>query len=266
MGLNRYILTSVFFHFTLLSLLTITYHVQKGDVSVFDVKIVEPPEIQPLQSSKQNVTEKAKTETKKKITQAKNYSAPELDKISKPPDTLYGEDIESIQPSDKVEEFRSPSVTEDNKTSSGNEESWASPSGDIKLDPYTFLFDRETIEKFARRTPNDTRGLTFDAPEFKHRGYMRMLKQRIESIWAYPEEAVRQGISGDLYIKFSIKRDGRLGNVELIRTSGYRNLDEAAMKAIRDAQPFWPLPEDWQKDDLVINGHFIYILGETLVM
>lgn len=255
----------------LLILLTMTYPVQKGNVSVFNVKIIEPPEIQPLQPSKQNVTEEVKTETKKNVltkkrTQAKSYSAPELDKTSKPPDTLYGEDIESIQPSDEVEEFRSPSVTEDNKTSSGNEESWASPSEDIKLDPYTFLFDRETVEKFARRTPNDTRGLTFNAPEFKHRGYMRMLKQRIESIWAYPEEAVRQGISGDLYIKFSIKRDGHLGNVELIRTSGYRNLDEAAMKAIRDAQPFWPLPEDWQKDDLVINGHFIYILGETLVM
>ncbi len=88
-----------------------------------------------------------------------------------------------------------------------------------------------------------------------------MLKEKIESIWQYPIEAARRGIYGDLRIRFSITRNGKLGYVRLIRTSGYKELDEAAMKALKDAEPYWPLPEDWQGDSLTITGHFIYSIG-----
>jgi protein TonB len=93
-----------------------------------------------------------------------------------------------------------------------------------------------------------------------------MLKERIEDIWKYPKEAAQKGLSGELYIKFSINKDGRLGETEIVRTSGHRELDEAAMKALKNAEPFWPLPDDWDKDTLEIKGHFIYIFGDTLVM
>ncbi|MBI5408564.1 MAG: energy transducer TonB, partial [Nitrospirae bacterium] len=132
--------------------------------------------------------------------------------------------------------------------------------------PPSSLFDKNTIEKFARKEPRVDRELTFDIPEFKNRGYMRMLKEKIEGIWRYPKEAARLGISGDLFIKFSIKKDGELGEVELLRTSGHKELDEAAVKALKDAEPFWPLPADWKKDDLEINGHFIYIYGRAIIM
>ena len=54
--------------------------------------------------------------------------------------------------------------------------------------------------------------------------------------------------------------------LELVRTSGYRDFDEAAIKALKDGQPYWPLPDDWEKDELEINGHFIYVFGSTYVM
>ena len=132
--------------------------------------------------------------------------------------------------------------------------------------PRSYLFDRKTIEKFARKAPSAGKGLSLDMSEFRHRGYMRMLEGRIEGIWKYPEEAARLGISGDLYMTFSIKRDGSLGEIEIVRTSGYRSLDEAAMKALKDAAPFWPLPDDLDEETLEIRGHFIYIFGKTFVM
>ena len=46
--------------------------------------------------------------------------------------------------------------------------------------------------------------------------------------------------------------------MELVRTSGYRSLDEAAMKALKDVAPYWPLPEDWKEEELTVKGHFIY--------
>lgn len=69
-----------------------------------------------------------------------------------------------------------------------------------------------------------------------------------------------RGIYGDLYIKFTIDKKGKLISLELLRTSGYKMLDDAAIKALKDAEPFWPLPDDWQKDSLTITGHFIYTL------
>ena len=144
----------------------------------------------------------------------------------------------------------------------------ALPSEKVKplLAPPSALFDKNTIENYAKKGTDVDKGLTFEIPGFQHRGYMRMLKEKIESIWRYPKEAARLGMSGDLYIKFSIKKDGKLGEIDLLRTSGYKDLDEAAMKALKDAEPFWPLPADWEKDDLEINGHFIYVYGNAVLM
>ena len=140
----------------------------------------------------------------------------------------------------------------------------SSPSGD-ETDP-SFLFDREVIEKYASNVPRPEKGLTFDTSEFKHRGYMRTLKEKIESIWGYPKDAVRKKMSGDLYIMFTIKKNGKLSDVEILRTSGHWSLDMAAIQALKDAEPFWPLPDDWLEDHLEIKGHFIYLYGRTHIM
>lgn len=129
------------------------------------------------------------------------------------------------------------------------------------------LFDRDAIIKTAKKepSPKEKNSVTFASKEFKYDSYMFKLKDKIESIWKYPATAEAKGIYGDLFITFTIKKDGTLGSVELIRTSGNRELDEAAMKALRDAAPFWPLPEEWQNDSFSINGHFIYTLYGTYV-
>lgn len=126
------------------------------------------------------------------------------------------------------------------------------------------LFDREIVERLAKReekTVDNT--ITFDTKEFKYEAYMLRLKERIERIWIYPPEAAMRGIYGDLYIQFTIKKDGRLADVELLRTSGHRSLDQAAMRALKDGEPYWPLPDEWGKDSLPVTGHFIYSIYGT---
>jgi protein TonB len=123
------------------------------------------------------------------------------------------------------------------------------------------LFDRDIIAKLSRKPESSAReGITFDTTEFKYYSYMRRLKEKIEGIWLYPPSAVSRGIYGDLYIRFVIKKNGKLGELEVVRTSGIRMLDEAAVRALKDADPYWPLPEDWGEDELIITGHFIYSL------
>jgi protein TonB len=125
------------------------------------------------------------------------------------------------------------------------------------------IFDRDVLAKLTEPTPQSRqqdKGITFDTSEFKYYGYLQRLKEKIESIWRYPQGAAEQGIYGDLYVRFTIMKSGKLGAVELVRTSGYRALDEAAMKALWDAQPYWPLPNEWGREGFTITGHFIYTL------
>lgn len=105
------------------------------------------------------------------------------------------------------------------------------------------------------------KSITLDTDEFKYLSYLERLKNRIEFIWKYPEIARLNRLQGDLYIKFSILKSGRLGNTQIIRSSGYKILDDAALQALKDSDPFWPLPESWDLEEFTITGHFIYYLG-----
>ena len=125
------------------------------------------------------------------------------------------------------------------------------------------LFDSSVIGKLAQKEKENTKpdsNITFDTKEYKYYGYMQRLKEKIEEIWKYPPDAAEKGLYGDLYIRFTIKKNGQLGAVELLRTSGHPSLDNAAMKALKDAEPYWPLPDEWGKDGFTITGHFIYTL------
>ncbi len=129
------------------------------------------------------------------------------------------------------------------------------------------LFDRGVTEEIARkdaggpgsRTKRED-AITFDTNEYRFKGYMSLLRNKIESIWVYPPDEIAAGHYGDLKIRFTIKKDGRLGAVELVRTSGHASLDRAAVKALRDGEPYWPLPDDWGMDSYTILGHFVYSL------
>ncbi|HXX80739.1 MAG TPA: TonB family protein [Thermodesulfovibrionales bacterium] len=107
--------------------------------------------------------------------------------------------------------------------------------------------------------------ITFDTNEFKYENYMMKLKSRIEAIWRYPQDAARRGLHGDLYIRFTIKKNGRLGDVEMVSTSGNPSLDNAAMQALKEGEPYWPLPDEWGKDTLTVTGHFVYSIYGTYI-
>ncbi|MBI5100127.1 MAG: energy transducer TonB [Nitrospirae bacterium] len=243
--MSRYIAASTFSHFLLICLLWIAYSNVKTAAPVFNVNIVGP-----LETDKPHMLKIPQSRVIERKPLQKQLRQPPSDKKLLP-QTLYDEgrgDYTSLAPLNRGEE--NP-LSEKDKPA---------------LSPPSALFDKNIIENYAKKESPADRGLTFEMPDFKNRGYMRMLKEKIESIWRYPKEAARLGISGDLYLKFSIKKDGKLGEVELLRTSGYKDFDEAAMKALKEAEPFWPLPEDWEKDDLEITGHFIYIYGDAVVM
>ncbi|MGQ9844352.1 MAG: energy transducer TonB [Spirochaetota bacterium] len=73
--------------------------------------------------------------------------------------------------------------------------------------------------------------------------YIDMIRQRIQEALVYPTAARNDGIEGKTYISFTIDKYGNLLMVLLSRSSGSGILDDAALKAIRSASPFPPIPE-----------------------
>ena len=125
------------------------------------------------------------------------------------------------------------------------------------------LFDRGVINEFAKRIPEKVekkKTFTFDTSEYRFLIYNRRLKEKIESVWKYPPEEASQGIYGDLVLRFTIRKNGRLGNIELVRTSGHKRLDDAAIQALRAGEPYWPLPDEWGMQTYTIVGHFVYTI------
>lgn len=130
------------------------------------------------------------------------------------------------------------------------------------------LFDREVVGQVARREEKThDNSVTFNTTEFRYAGYMEKLKEKFEGsgCWVYPAEAASRGIYGDVRINFTIRKNGSLGEAELIRTSGHRMLDEAAMRAVKECAPFWPLLEEWGKDYIEIRAHFVYSIYGTYI-
>lgn len=193
------------------------------------------------------------------------HLAPSITK--KAPRTLFSEQSVPPVPKRGGHENISPLSPGIDDAKTPQEEGYSGGVPSVAITPSKKSFSvgrsiKEGGEEYAKKTEDQQQKstVTFDAKEFKYYGYMQRLKEKIEGIWQYPSDAAKRGIYGDLYISFTIKKNGTLGSVELVRTSGYKDLDDAAIKALKEAAPFWPLPEDWKKEGLTITGHFVYTL------
>jgi len=68
----------------------------------------------------------------------------------------------------------------------------------------------------------------------------------------YPPAALQQRLEGVVKVRLVVDRRGRLvGNPTVAKSSGHRVLDEEALRMVRVAAPFRPLPEDADKDTMV---------------
>jgi len=107
--------------------------------------------------------------------------------------------------------------------------------------------------------------IPLDTPEPKYQDYFNKIRERIKANWVYPRQAGERGIEGELLIEFHIAKDGRVAYIELRHSSGAAILDDAALTAVKLAQPFPPVPDEIAKQTLAINGQFKYQIVSGLV-
>jgi protein TonB len=103
-----------------------------------------------------------------------------------------------------------------------------------------------------------------NAPEVQYISYFASIKRKIELVWQYPYEAASAGIQGELTLDFVIARSGAVNSIELVRSSGSKILDDEAIRSIRKAAPFDPIPAQYKIASLQIRGRFVYVHGGAL--
>lgn len=92
--------------------------------------------------------------------------------------------------------------------------------------------------------------------------YLLDWRRRLEAVGNqyYPQASVRYGIYGDLRMLVVIRQDGSLEDIQVLSSSGYAVLDEAAIKIVRMAAPYSPFPPELSattdKLEIVRTWHF----------
>ena len=76
--------------------------------------------------------------------------------------------------------------------------------------------------------------------------YLDTWRRRIEAVGNvnYPESARRQEIYGSLRLLVAILPDGDVNDIQILQSSGFNVLDQAAIDIVRMAAPFAPFPEE----------------------
>jgi periplasmic protein TonB len=97
--------------------------------------------------------------------------------------------------------------------------------------------------------------------------YLDNWRKRIEAIGNtnYPAQASAQGIYGTLRVMVALNPDGSVNDIRILRSSGERVLDEAAVNIVRLAAPFDPFPPELRSkvDVLEIIRTWQFHRGDT---
>ena len=82
--------------------------------------------------------------------------------------------------------------------------------------------------------------------EHKYAAYMEAWRAKVERIGNlnYPDVARQQGLSGSLILDVGLSQVGSVKEIIIVRSSGHKLLDDAAIRIVNLAAPYSPFPDD----------------------
>jgi protein TonB len=119
-------------------------------------------------------------------------------------------------------------------------------------------------EKGVSVNDDDWREETVDlgSLDIKYVTYLAKIKNKILQIWKYPQKAYEKNEEGNVIVRMSIDANGSLAGAALMSSSGYAELDDGALRVVRTAAPFEPLPKIYNLSRLHIKVTFLYKLTD----
>ncbi len=119
------------------------------------------------------------------------------------------------------------------------------------------------VDKYTLKKDNDP--IKKNTEEFKYTAYFAKLKRRLESVGSYPEIAKARRLQGEVKVNFIILKDGKLGGLTLLGSSGHSILDEDVLRLLSDAAPYEVFPKEWEIEQLPISLRVIYYINHIYV-
>jgi protein TonB len=95
--------------------------------------------------------------------------------------------------------------------------------------------------------------------------FFKRFRDNIYGVWNYPRASAERGEEGTCLLRITINRDGTVKDVQLKESSGYRDLDEEAMAAVRKGAPYGRLPAAYKEEVLSIFAFFQYNLTRRMI-
>jgi protein TonB len=125
-------------------------------------------------------------------------------------------------------------------------------STQLEIDRLTAEIDRRSR---SGNTPTRRKSVNASTREYRYAAYLEAWREKVERVGNlnYPDEARRKKLYGDLILHVSVRADGSLEKVRVVRSSGLPVLDDAAVRIVRLASPYAPFPPEIAKDTDVLD-------------
>ncbi|MBI3575577.1 MAG: energy transducer TonB [Gammaproteobacteria bacterium] len=103
--------------------------------------------------------------------------------------------------------------------------------------------------------------------EYRYALYMDAWRAKVERIGNlnYPEEAKRRHLTGSLVLDVALKADGTVASISVLRSSGQKLLDDAAMRIVELASPFAPFTPEMRTETDILHITRTWKFNETVV-
>ncbi|PPU93145.1 cell envelope integrity protein TolA [Xanthomonas albilineans] len=120
-------------------------------------------------------------------------------------------------------------------------------------------------EQYAKR-PN-RKFVSASTREYAYANYLRAWVDRAEHVGNlnYPDDVRRRQLGGQVVISVGVRRDGSVESSRILRSSGVPMLDAAALRIVRLAQPYPPLPHTHDNIDILqVTRTWVFLPGGSL--
>jgi protein TonB len=100
---------------------------------------------------------------------------------------------------------------------------------------------REWQSKLPRR-----QFISANTREYEFASYMSAWVSKVERVGNlnYPSELRRKKLHGDLVLTVGINQNGTVESIDVMRSSGLSEIDQAAINIVQMAAPYSPLPDN----------------------
>ena len=115
--------------------------------------------------------------------------------------------------------------------------------------------EEKPLDVSVDKDSQDQTAVTVDAPRFPFSYYLGAIERKVSQNWFSGASGQGEGLSCVVY--FRLRRDGGVADIQTEKSSGNAYFDRAALRAVRSASPFPPLPRAFTEPFLGIHFTFV---------